>query len=480
MSGCESVQALERARALARTGEDAAAKRAYLEVLRLAPSHFDALNEIAALASASGHLSAARTAYTRAVACHPDNPVGRVNLGHLLFKDGDFAAAEAQFRAALRIDPELAEAHQGLARVLARHSDEAAAPHWQKGFVGHAVVTREHRGPGPGVPLLLLVDARGGNIHTQQWIDERRYDITAIYTEFFDPVPPLPPHAVVVNAIGDAERAAAALARAEEVVALTRAPVINPPGRIWATGRVENARRLAGVPGVVAPGTRMVSRAALLAEKDLRFPLLLRAPGFHTGLHFHHVADRAALPAVLAAMPGEQVLAIDYLDARGPDGMARKYRVLFIDGVAYPLHLAISTDWKVHYFTAAMAANASYREEERCFLDDMPGVLGARAMAALAGIGATLGLDYAGVDFALAPDGSLLLFEANATMVILPPGPDPVWDYRRGAIAAAQAAAQRMLARRSGGEAPADKSLSASFSSEKEAFPPNAAGACHE
>ena len=98
--------------------------------------------------------------------------------------------------------------------------------------------------------------------------------------------------------------------------------------------------------------------------------------------------------------------------------------------VAYPLHLAISADWKVHYFTAAMAKSAAYRAEERRFLDDMPAVLGARAMAALAGIGAALRLDYAGVDFALAPDGSVLLFEANATMVIVPPNSDPIWDYR--------------------------------------------------
>ena len=57
-----------------------------------------------------------------------------------------------------------------------------------------------------------------------------------------------------------------------------------------------------------------------------------------------------------------------------PDGMARKYRVMFIGGVAYPLHLAISADWKVHYFTAAMAADPAFRAEERRFLDDMPAV----------------------------------------------------------------------------------------------------------
>jgi hypothetical protein len=78
----------------------------------------------------------------------------------------------------------------------------------------------------------------------------------------------------------------------------------------------------------------------------------------------------------------------------------------------------------------------------------MPKLLGPRAMAALTAIQATLGLHYAGIDFGLAPDGSLLLFEANATMVINPPDPNPIWDYRRPAINAALNAAHQMLTRR--------------------------------
>ena len=124
--------------------------------------------------------------------------------------------------------------------------------------------------------------------------------------------------------------------------------------------------------------------------------------------------------------------------------MARKYRVMIIGGVLYPLHLAISRDWKVHYFTADMAANATHRAEEQRFLADMPGVIGSRAVAALESIGKTMGLDYAGVDFGVA-DGALLLFEANATMVINPPDPDPMWDYRRAPILAALDAAKRLV-----------------------------------
>ena len=445
-------QALTRAREFTVNGQEAAAKQAYVEVLRLDATDFSALNEIGLLASASGHRSAARTAYTQAVRYHPGNPIGRVNLGNLLFEDGDVPGARSQYEAALAVSPELAEAHQGLARVLTELEDDAAEQHWRKGFVGHAIVTRNYRGTGTGVPLLLLVSARGGNIPTRHWIDDRHFAVTAIQTEFHDPARSLPPHALVVNAIGDADLRGEALASADVLLTGDSAPLINPPSRVRATGLVANARRLAGIPGVIAPKILALPRQAPLTVDGLTFPLLLRAPGFHSGRHFHYVENRDALAATAAALPGGELLAIEYIDVRGRDGMARKYRAMFIDGVIYPMHLAIAADWKVHYFTAAMAANVAHREEERRFLDAMPAVLGQRAMTALGAIGATLGLDYAGVDFALTRDGSVVVFEANATMVINPAEPDPIWNYRRRAVDDVLAAARTLLSRRANGD----------------------------
>jgi hypothetical protein len=372
----------------------------------------------------------------------------RVNLANLLREERDLAAARQHYEAALAVDPDFPEAHQGMALVLNELGLEGADRHWHRGFSGHAVISKPYRGTGMGVPLLMLVSARGGNIPTQLWISDRQFAVTAIYAEFHDPGLPLPPHALVVNAVGDADLCDAALACAEAIVARSPAPVINPPARVRLTGRAENAGRLATIEGVIAPAIRTLSPGALLADDDLAFPILLRRPGFHTGRHFMRVDSRGALAPAIAALAGEELLAIQFLDARGADGMARKYRVMFIDGVAYPLHLAISAHWKVHYFSADMAGDAGHREEERRFLEDMPSVLGTRGMAALDKIRAMLGLDYGGIDFALAPDGSVLMFEANATMVVFPPNPDPIWDYRRGAIDLVLKAATRMLLRR--------------------------------
>jgi hypothetical protein len=449
-SDFDVAAALAQARTHAARAEDDAAKHAYIEILRRDPTHFPALNELATLAYAGGFRSAARTAYLQAVRHHPGNKIAHVNLANLLREERDLAGARTHYQSALDLDPDFHEAHQGMASVLQELGLEGAQWHWQKGFSGHAVVSKPYRGIGEAVPLLMLVSVRGGNIPTQLWISDRQFAVTAIYAEYFDLGSPLPPHALIVNAVGDADLCAAALDRAAEFASRSAAPMINPPARVRLTGRAENARRLAGIEGVIAPAIRALTPAAILADRDLKFPMLLRRPGFHTGRHFVLVESRGALGSAVDSLAAEELLAIEYLDARGPDRMARKYRVMFVDGAMYPLHLAISSDWKVHYFSASMADDAAFRDEERRFLEDMPAALGARAMRALAEISAVLGLDYGGVDFALAPDGSLLLFEANATMVVFPPNADPKWDYRRHAIGNVLEAATRMLLRRAG------------------------------
>ncbi len=188
---------LQHARGHVALGQDEAAKQAYLDALCLDPTNLRALCELAALAQSSGHRSAARTAYRQVVQLYPDDPVGRVGLANILVEDGDRDQARQHYEAALLADPAFPQAHQGLARLLAEHDDPAAEAHWQRGFAGHALVAKRYRGAGPGVPLLLLVSARGGNIPTQHWIDDRIFAVTAIYADFHDPAQPLPPHALV-------------------------------------------------------------------------------------------------------------------------------------------------------------------------------------------------------------------------------------------------------------------------------------------
>lgn len=427
----------------ARRGADEAAKAAYLRVLGIDATHFGALNDLACLLHAEGRFSAARLAYAQAVALHPGNPIGRVNYGNLLYERGEHVTAEVQYRAALDAAPEFPQAHQGLARILSARGEEAVE-HWRKGFLGHAIVRHPYRGVGVGLSALLLVSVKLGNMDTRRWITDQDFAITEIHVEFFDEKEELPDHALFVNAIGDADLCAQDLEKACVLASCSKAPIINAPLCVLDTGRVANDCRMSKIPGVKTAQARLYSRAALMADAQLDFPLLIRSPGFHTGRHFVKVKARDDLPEALESLPGEDVIVLDHLDARGRDGLFRKFRVMFVSGEIYPLHLAISRHWLVHYFSSEMAENVGFRAEEQRFLQAMPDVLGSKAMMALREIERELGLDFGGVDFGLAQDGSLLLFETNATMNVFPPDSDPKWDYRRAAVETILRAAREM------------------------------------
>src|ERR1700728_744865 len=180
------LDALERARALVAQADDEGAKRAYLDVLRQDPANFFALNELGTLALSGGFRSAARTAYQQAVQHHPGNKIAQVNLANVLREQQDLAGARLHYEQALSIDSDFHEAHQGMAWVLSQLGEEGADQHRQRGYAGHAVVSRAYRGIGTGVPVLMLVSIHAGNVATQLWLDDRHFAITAIYAEFYD------------------------------------------------------------------------------------------------------------------------------------------------------------------------------------------------------------------------------------------------------------------------------------------------------
>jgi tetratricopeptide (TPR) repeat protein len=441
--------------ALNRRGE---AQQAFIELLRRAPTHFGALNQFGTLLAQIGAIDAACRVYAEAILHHPANPMARVNLANLLLRANRHDEARGHYETALQLDPDYAPAHQGLGAVLADLGDRPSAQaHFRRGFREHAVSTLPYRGTGAPVRLLQLISSGGGNIPTASFLDDGIYLTSVVVADHLDPRAPLPRHQLIFNAIGDADLCRPALEAAIRLITRSKAPVINDPQAVMQTGRIDNARRLGAIAGGVTARTAAFSREILasvdgagsLAGGGFAFPLLLRSPGYHTGRNFVLVETAADLNAAVAGLPGEELLAIEYLDARGKDGNARKYRVMMIDGAIYPLHLAISRNWKVHYFTADMADQPGHRSEEARFLEDMPSALGETAMAALQRIKEALGLDYAGVDFAIGADGKLLLFEANATMVIAPPGQDERWAYRRAAIGKVLDAVTAMITARS-------------------------------
>jgi tetratricopeptide (TPR) repeat protein len=429
------------------------ALRAYVAVLDRQPTHFGALTNLGSLLFERGLVTQARPYVLAAAALQPGDPLAQVNLGQLHAATGDTEAAETAYAAALRTKPDLLQAHLGLAALYTENGDAARAQaHLDAAYAEPKAWSFPYRGSGPPLQVLLLVSAFGGDMVTNLFFDDAVVQKSVLLADSVRGELPIPPYHVLFNAIGDADRSRASLERAAAFAATSPAAIVNDPAAVLHTGRVEVMQRLRGLPGVRAPRTERIARAditaAALAERGFAFPLLVRSPGHHAGDHFVRVDAPGDLAAAVATLPGRDVLAIEFLDARGPDGAARKYRVVAVDGRLYPVHLAIAPQWKVHYFSADMAGAPEHRAEEAAFLRDMPAVLGAAYLRALEAIVATLGLDYCGIDFALGPDDTVLVFEANATMAVYAPDGDPRWNYRRAATEAVIAAVRAMLVNR--------------------------------
>jgi len=426
------------------------AKHAYADVLRREPANFGALTNLGSLLHMHGQRTVARALYTKAVIEHPDEPMAYVNLGNALLEDGDHAGAEAAYHAGLRVKPDYSNLHFALSLFYRDGGDaDSALKHHQLAFVKPLVRVAPYYGQGPAVDVLLLMAAHGGNVVTNPFFDNSVVRLYTLVAEGYQPWLELPPHHAIFNGIGDVDRSLVPLRVAREIVARSGAPVINAPDAVLASGRASVTERLARIPGVIAPRTIALPRSAItsdeLTKRGFTFPLLLRSPGHHTGNHFEWVTSPAALDALRDTLPGIELLVIAYLDGRGPDGMYRKYRVLFIGGKLYPLHLAISPNWKVHYFSADMADRPDHRAEEAIFLSDMAAALGPKTIAALEQIATTLGLDYGGIDFGLDAAGNILLYEANATMAVFPPPEDEHFAYRRAPVDRVVAAMRQLV-----------------------------------
>jgi len=427
----------------------------YQRSLEIYPNHAEAHSNLGNVLRDLGQLDNALTYYRRALEIKPDYAQVYFNLGYILLDQGDLVAAEKYFNLALEKEPDLTQAHQGLACVFQRYgNDELSRYHRDRGFGNQPLSTVPCQGGGTPIQLLVLGSALEGNLPWRFLIDRNTFQTIILAVEYFDERLPLPQHQLILNAIGDADICQQGLEIATRLVERSQSRVANHPQAVLQTGRLINAQRLCSIPGVITPRMVLLAKKELdsgkvgemLANAGFDFPLLLRPPGFHRGNYFVCVDSYEAMISALEKLPGEYVLTIEHLDSRSADGLFRKYRALSINGSLYPIHMAISTQWMVHYFSSDMDKNEHYREEEQAFLNDFAAFLGADVMAALEKISKMLGLDYCGIDFGIDKNGNVLLFEANSTMLINQLSDEKQWDYRRTAINNALGAAKNMLA----------------------------------
>ena len=194
--------------------------------------------------------------------------------------------------------------------------------------------------------------------------------------------------------------------------------------------KLDRQRKVAEfAPGIEIPATVRVS-ARTFAEigagieqiesalPDGGFPIIARPVDSHGGKGLEKLETTAEVENYLARNVVPEYYLSRFVEYRSPDGCYRKYRIAVIDGVPFASHLAISDHWMIHFLNAGMGESAEKRREEADFMDRFECEFAARHGRAFAEMATLSGLEYFGVDCGETPDGKLLLFEADTSLIV--------------------------------------------------------------
>ena len=461
-----------------RCGDDDAATGYFERALAVRPDFAPAANDLGVSLLRLRRRDEALAAFDRALAIDPADAVARRNRGRLLLDLGRAGEAVAEFRQVLTLTPQAAEVWLNLATALDQDGDPGAAcaaggqatalaPDNLEAWLRLAhFLDRTHRdeeaqsarnewarrqgpvftpctGTVPQARVLLIAGAGDCNVPTRYLFGSDRFETIALYLlpwaspEGAAPtvLAQLPEFDIAFNAVGDADLGVPFLSEAERICRSLTCPVLNPPPLIPPTRRDRAAALFHDVAGLVLPATRRLGRAALqalAAGGPLERPVLLRPAGSHGGLGLTRADTTAELTAWLETMPAEEHYVSDFHDFRSEDGHYRKYRLIFVDREVYAYHLAIGETWLVHYWRADMAKSPWKLAEEAAFLEDYRNVFTGSSGDTIRELAHRLDLDYGGIDCTLLRDGRILLFEANATMLVHlgDSADEPVFKYR--------------------------------------------------
>jgi glutathione synthase/RimK-type ligase-like ATP-grasp enzyme len=262
---------------------------------------------------------------------------------------------------------------------------------------------------------------------------------------------------LIFNGICDADSNSRSLKMAEGLTGKLSLPVVNEPRRIRETRRDRIAELLEGIEGIRVPRTiRIAPRSKGELLERIRsagiFPALVREAGTHGGSGMLLV-ERETPPDRLDrfAFDGRDYYVTEFVDFRDEEGLYRKYRVVFIEGERFWRHGIVSTRWKIHVSgrKELMDASAELREEEERLLREGMPELDER----FSEIAARVGLEYFGIDFALTPEGEILLFELNACMNVMGAGELPApYEYHNARLREIRERVEKMLWKKAGKE----------------------------
>jgi tetratricopeptide (TPR) repeat protein len=407
------------------------AKASFQKTIASKPDSVKAYCNLGIVFSRQGRPDDALTCFQAAAAIDPAFADAFYNMGVVHAEAARIELAENCYRQALAVDPDMVSAHVNLAALLQDSGRrEEAQRHRDRAYRDNCLVVESS--PTAKRTVLLLMDAWRGTVPYPSLLPKKDNNLIQWMPEYAreGQAGDLPPYDVVFNVIGDADAVGPTASAIEKFVKTCDKRVLNKPEAVARTARHLLPELIGGIDGMATPRVwRVVPDGDWHGDPEFEFPLIVRPPVSHGGKGVVLATDRQTL-ASLEFASAEHLYLSAFHDYRSADGYYRKYRIIFVDRKPYPYHLAISDQWMVHYATASMIDHPWKQEEERSFLERPAGTLGERGMTAIEAFGERLDLDYAGADFSLLPDGRLLVFEANATMLTHPEADTGVLQWK--------------------------------------------------
>lgn len=393
----------------------------------------------------------------------PQNRVGVAQLTHLALNGVDLHPLRSLLLQQYAEDAENAGALMDLSVIDQMYGDREQGLAWQAKAFETCTLFRTYRGQQAKKKLLVFalpIDI-GSNTPIEFLLPNDEFEIITYYLNP-DRVTPdtaeLPEHDVAFCAApADAENAPQFYALVRKLTENTGTKVLNLRDAEERLDRTSLQRCLPEMPGLKLPQILRVQRntleAALQATTLLgplaalgNYPIVIRPLGSHAGKGLAKLNSAAELGDYLARHDDAEFHVSEFVDYASPkDGHFRKARIAFIDGKAYPCHLAIADQWDVWYVNADMHNSDEKRREEEAFLEEFESDFGARHQKAFEALTSGLGMEYFGIDCSEDKDGNLVVFEADNSLIVHDLDSKTTFPYKSRHMARIFAAFEGML-----------------------------------
>jgi tetratricopeptide (TPR) repeat protein len=411
-----------------KTGKPQDAIRLYLQALTLNPGHWPSRTNLVQALMATQQYLLAKLLLTELIDERPQDATLHNRLGRLHFELNEPEDAIECFRQAAVLNPRDSDSLYWIGSIQQKIGEIEAA---EAAYGEAAKIDPLIRRPATRFPaefrVLALFAPFAGNTPTDYLFKDAVYDadtFALLACGEYDVELLKGDVQVVVNLISDADQAAELLPLAAELTDRLGKPTVNDPRKIQRTTRNTVANLLEGIPRCCVPKVLRQKAGADLAIETLRAALsssstiLVRPAGTHGGDDLEKIEDPTKLAGLLAQRPDTDRYFIEYIDYRSADGYFRKYRFIFVDGQILPYHLAIADDWKLHHGSTDMANHPWMQSDEDAFLNNPAAVFSPAHFLVLREIRERIGLEFFGIDCGLDRSGDLVVFEANASMLV--------------------------------------------------------------